>query len=133
MKSKLITAIVAAALITGVSAMSASAWNHGPMMNNGYGMINGSGVIDAGSKNILNETKEIRITIAADQAELNALMAGQNPDSTRVRELSENIATNQLALEEKSRGYGYGGGRMHGNHRRGPGMMNDGSYSGCSW
>jgi Spy/CpxP family protein refolding chaperone len=133
MKSKLITAIVAAALITGVSAMSASAWNHGPMMNNGYGMINGSGVIDAGSKNILNETKEIRITIAADQAELNALMAGQNPDSTRVRELSENIATNQLALEEKSRGYGYGGGRMHGNHMRGPGMMNDGYYSGCSW
>ena len=130
MKSKLIIAIVAAALITGVSAMSASAWNHGPTMNNGYGMMNGSGAIDAGSQKFLDETKEIRVTIAADQVELNALVAGQNPDSTRVRELSTNIATNQLALEEKSRAYGYGNGRMHGNHMRGSGMMNNGY---CNW
>ena len=80
-----------------------------------------------------SQSKETRLAIAADQAELSAIVAGPTPDSKRVRELSENIATNQLLLEEKSRGYGYGGGRMHGNHMRGPGMINDGHYRGCRW
>ena len=134
MKNKLIAAVAALTIIIGFSALNASAWNNmGSMMDNGHGMIYGSGATDAASQKFLDETKGARLAIAADQAELGAIVAGPNPDSKRVRELSENIANNQLVLEEKSRGYGYGGGRMHGNHMRGPGMMNDGYYSGCSW
>lgn len=138
MKSKLIAAVAATAIIIGFSAMNASAWNNkGPMMGSGYGMMSGAGVTDAEIQKFRTETKEIRLTIAADQAELNALMAGQNPDSKRARELSENLAANQLILEEKSLDYGYGGGHVHGNHMRGnhmrgSGMMNDGYY-GCNW
>lgn len=133
MKSKMITAVIAIAIIVGFSAMNASAWgwgHRGPMM--GYGMMYGSGATDAESQKFLDETKEIRIQIAADQAELNALMAGQNPDSKRVRELSENIATNQLALQEKARAYGWGSGPTNRNFMRGPGMMG-GGYGPCMW
>ena len=134
MKSKLIAAVAALAIIIGFSALNASAWNNmGSMMDNGHGMMYGSGATDAASQKFLDETKGIRLAIAADQAELSAIVAGPNPDSKRVRELSENIATNQLILEEKSRGDGYSGGRMHGNHMRSPGMINDGHYSGCMW
>jgi Spy/CpxP family protein refolding chaperone len=133
MKSKLIAAVAAGAIIIGFSALNASAWNHmGPMMGNGYGMMYGVDATDVTSQKFLDETKGARLAIAADQAELSAIVAGPNPDSKRARELSENIATNQLLLEEKSRAYGYGGGRMHGNHMRGPGMMNDGYYR-CRW
>jgi Spy/CpxP family protein refolding chaperone len=134
MKSKLIAAVAALAIIIGFSALNASAWNHmGPMMGNGSGMMYGSGATDAASQKFLDETKAARLAIAADQAELGAIVAGPTPDPKRVRELSKNIATNQLVLEEKSRGYSYGGGRMHGNHMRGPGMMNDGYYGVCRW
>ena len=39
----------------------------------------------------LEETADIRKEIALDRAELNALMAGENPDAKRVRELSASI------------------------------------------
>ena len=134
MKNKLIAAVAAVAIIIGFSAMSASAWNHmGPMVDSRYGMMYGSGATDAASQKFLDETKAARLAIAADQAELTAIVAGPNPNDKRVRELSENIATNQLVLAEKSRSYGDGGGRMHGNHMRGPGMMNDGYYGCCRW
>ena len=133
MKNKLIAAVAAVAIIIGFSAMGASAWNHMGPMGSGYGMMYGSGATDAASQKFLDETKAARLAIAADQAELSAIVAGPNPDSKRVRELSENIATNQLVLEEKSRSYGYGGGRMHGNHMRGSGMMNGGHYGVCRW
>lgn len=138
MKSKLIAAIAATAIIIGLSSLNASAWNNmGPMMGNGYGMMSGSSATEAEIQKFRAETKEIRLAIVADQAELNAIMAGQNPDSKRVRELSRDIAANQLMLEEKSLDSGHGGGRMHGNHMRGnhmrgSGMMNDGYY-GCNW
>ncbi len=134
MKSEIIVVVAAVAIIIGLSAMSASAWNNmGRMMDNGYGMMYGSGATGTVRQKFLDETKETRLAIAADQAELSAIVAGPNPDSKRVRELSENIATNQLTLEEKSRAYGYSGGRMHGNHMRGQGMMNDGHYGVCRW
>ncbi|MFT5702329.1 MAG: Spy/CpxP family protein refolding chaperone [Desulforhopalus sp.] len=136
MKNKLIAAVATLTIIIGFSALNASAWNNmGPMMDNGHGMMYGSGATDAASQKFLDETKGVRLAIAADQTELAAIVAGPNPDSKRVRELSKNIATNQLALEDKSRGYGYGSGsgRMHENHMRGPGMMNDGHYNGCRW
>jgi hypothetical protein len=128
MKKILVTA-VAAAIIVGGSALNASAWNHGPMMGWGNGMMYGSGATIEEDQKFLDATKEIKIQIAADQAELNAIMAGQNPDSKRVRELSESIATNQLAFQDQSRSHGYD--RMRGNYMRGGGMMN-GGY-GCRW
>ena len=136
MKKKIVTAIAAASIVIGISAMSASAWNHTGYMNNGYGMMNGPGVAGTANQKFLVETKEARLAIAADQAELSALMAGPSPDSKRVRELSENIAANQLALEEKSRGYGYsgnGGGHMRGHGMQGHGNMNGGYHGRCMW
>lgn len=132
MKSKLITAIAAAAIIVGISGMSASAWSHGPMMGMGNGMMYGSGATVEENQKFLAETKGIRIQIAADQAELNALMAGPNPDSARVRELSESIAKNQIAIQDMSGSYGYGSGHMNRMRMGGRGMMNSG-YGGCRW
>jgi hypothetical protein len=80
-----------------------------------------NGATNEERQKFLDETKEIRVQIAADSAELNALMAGQNPDSKRVRELTKSIATNQIAMQEKSRSYGWDNGRMHGKP-----MMNNG-------
>ncbi len=95
-------------------------------------MMYGTGATDSEIQKVRAETKEIKLKMAADQTELNALMVGQTPDSKRVRELSESIAANQLTLEERYSAYGNGRGRMNGNHMRGPGMMNNG-YHGCNW
>ncbi len=131
---KIIATVAATALIVGFSAMNAAAWNHG---NGGHHMMgpgvqHGTGVNDAESQKFLNDTKEIRVQLAADRTELNALMANPNPDSKRVRELAENIAANQLTLQEKSQAYGGGNGRMYGGHMMGHGMMN-GGYGPCRW
>jgi Spy/CpxP family protein refolding chaperone len=111
--------------------VSAHGWGNGGHMM-GSGMMNGAGANDAESQKFLAETKDIRVQVAADRAELNALMAGQNPDSKRVRELSESIAANQITLQEKSQAYGWGNGRMNGGRMMGPGMMN-GGYGNCMW
>lgn len=131
MRNKIITAVVAASLIVGFTAMNASAWgwggHRGPMMGNGYGMMNGGGYNNNVSQQLLDDTRDIKIRIAADQAELNALMAGTNPDSKRVRELSESIATGQLTLEEKYSASVNSGGPGNGNYKMmGYGMMNGG-------
>jgi hypothetical protein len=132
MKTKVIAAIAATALIVGFSAMNASAWGNGGHHMMGSGMMYGAGVNDADSQKFMAETKDIRVQMAADRAELNALMVGQNPDSKRVRELSESIAVNQITLQEKSQAYGGGNGRMNGRRMMGPGMMN-GGYGNCMW
>lgn len=130
----IITAIVLGAIVIGVSAVNASAWNHGgSRMVGDYGMMNRGGAAynDTVSQKLLDETRDIKINLAADQAELNALVSGTNPDSKRVRELSVNIASNQLTLEDKYRDYGYGG-HMNGNYMMGSGMMN-GGHGRCQW
>ena len=131
MRNLIITAVVAASLIVGFTAMNASAWgNRG--MGPGYGMMYGNGIDSTERQKFLDETKEIRIEIAADQAELAALMAGDNPDSAKVRELSESIATKQITLQEKSREYGWGSGPSYRNFRRGPGYGGGGCGQ-CVW
>lgn len=131
MRNMIITAIVAVSLIVGFTALNASAWgNRG--MGPGYGMMYGNGIDTTERQKFLDETKEIRIEIAADQAELSALMAGDNPDSARVRELSESIATKQITLQEKSREYGWGNGPSNRNFRRGPGFAGGGCGQ-CVW
>jgi Spy/CpxP family protein refolding chaperone len=130
MKSKLITAIAAAAIIVGISGVSASAWSHGSMMGNG--MMNGSGATVEENQKFLADSKGMRIQIAADQVELNALMAGPNSDSARVRELAESIAKNEISIQEMSGSYGNGNGHMNRMHMVGSGMMNHDNGS-CIW
>ena len=131
MRNMIITAIVATSLIVGLTAMNASAWgNRG--MGPGYGMMYGNGIDGTERRKFLDETKQIRIDIAADQAELAALMAGDNPDSAKVRELSESIANKQITLQEKSREYGWGKGPSNRNFRRGPGYGGGGCGQ-CVW
>ncbi len=134
MKVKIFAAVAATAAIVGFSAMNASAWGggYGNQHMMGSGMMHSNNVSDADRQKFLTETKDIRVQMAADSAELDALMASQNPDSKRVRELSESIATNQITLQEKSQSYGSGNGRMHNGRMMGSGMMN-GGYRNCMW
>jgi hypothetical protein len=121
MKRKIFAVAAAAFVIIGISGINASAWNNGPMGNGGHhGMMAGyqNGPVN---QQLLEDTKAARTKIAADQVELNALMAGPNPDSKRARELSESIAVGQLELEKAYGGAGYGGNGHHGY-----GMMNSG-------
>lgn len=90
------------------------------MMGNGYGMRNGgygmrgfNGRTDADDANynkFLDQTTDLRKSIAVDRAELNALMAGDNPDPKRVRELSANIVDNQEKIAEMARSANVDGG-----------------------
>jgi hypothetical protein len=108
MKSKLIAAVAAVAIIIGFSAMGASAWSLGASILDGGLMLYppgttesiGSDAPDAASQKFLDETKEATLAIAADQTELRAIVAEPTLDSKRVCELAENITTNQLLLEE---------------------------------
>lgn len=106
-KSKIIAAVAATALIVGFSAMNVSAWGWGygghHMM--GQEMMYENGVTNEERQKFLDETKKIRVQIASDIAELNALMAGQNYDSKYERKLTGSIVTNQIAIQEKSRAY----------------------------
>jgi hypothetical protein len=54
---------------------------------------------------VYDNSAELRATLAADQAELNALMMGSNPDPKRVRTLSENISKSQDELRRQTGGY----------------------------
>ncbi len=129
MKSKIISAVAATALIVGFSAMNVSAWGWGSGGHHmtGQEMMYENEATNEERQKFLDETKEIRVQIATDSAELNALMAGQNPDSKRIRELTESIATNQITMQEKSRAFGWDNGRMQGKP-----MMNSG-YGPCMW
>lgn len=133
MKSKIIIAVAATALVLGISTMNVSAhgWDNGGQMM-GPGMMSGTGATNAESQKFFDETKDIRVQIAADKAELDALMSNQNPDSKRVRELTESIANNELTLQEKARAYGWHNGNMNGRHMTGSGRMN-GGYGPCMW
>jgi hypothetical protein len=51
-------------------------------------------------KKFLEETAQIRKSLAVDRAELNAVMAGPNPDPKKVAELTGRIVDNQEALAE---------------------------------
>lgn len=122
MKRKIFAVAAAASVIIGISAISASAWDQAPMGNGGHGMMHGD-YKDPVNQKLLEDTKPTRLKLAADQAELNALMAGQNPDGKRARELAESITVGQMELEKAFGAAGYGG---YGHH----GMMMNGGH-GC--
>jgi hypothetical protein len=68
----------------------------------------------------LDATQDLRKSYSADQAELEAVMAGQNPDAKKARELAQKITDTKLAIQAKARemkvqtGGAPGGGMMVG-------------------
>ena len=84
------------------------------------------------------KTAPLRTTLAADQAEYNALMAGENPDPKRIRALAENISKAQDELRSVAGNYpdstmGPGGGHhlaMNGNGHHGQEPHMNGSMGG---
>jgi hypothetical protein len=76
----------------------------------------------------LQDTADIRKEIAMDRAELNALLAGENPDTYKARELSARISDNQQKLAELASANGFGRGGSCGGSRGGRG----GCGGGCA-
>ena len=68
-----------------------------------------------------DSTASLRTSLAADRAELEALMAGQNPDPQRARALGESISKSGIELE---RLLGTGGHMGQGYGHHGQGHMN---------
>lgn len=87
-----------------------------------------------------HKTDALRSSLAADQAELDALMAGNNPDPKQARALSESIGKAENELSRQSRNYmvsmmNNGGhmGRSYGHNGQGYHMMGgmNGYMAGC--
>lgn len=130
--TKTITAVTAI-FIVGFFAVSAYAWGcgNGPgagMNGHGQRFNNQSEVNQKDMDAFFKETQPLRESLSADRAELNALMAGTNPDPKRARALSENISKTQEALRAKAQqhnisglmggpGYGQGDGSCGGRKR----------------
>lgn len=90
--------VVALALYSG----NAQAWGWGQNgMMGSFGPVYNSADFQA----FMTETASLRIEIAADRAELRALMTNSQPDPKRVRELTERISANEIKLAEKARSY----------------------------
>lgn len=75
---------------------------------NGFAGWSSDPASDPAFTKFLEDTADIRKEIAIDRAELDAIMAGENPDPARVRELSTTIADNQEKLSEFARVNGIG-------------------------
>jgi len=115
---KAITA-VAATLIVGFFAASAYAWGCGygygsRMHGNGY--YNQSGYNNEKYQTFINDTQDLRASISADRAELNALMAGTNPAPQKARALSEKISHSENELRSKAQEYNVAGGMGNWGH-----------------
>jgi zinc resistance-associated protein len=107
MKKSIIAVAMVVAVGLGFSAISAFAWNcggPGGCYGRGYGKT-GAAVEynEADYQKFMEQTADVRKSIVGDRAELNALMAGENPDPKRVRELTESMVTSQEKLAEMAR------------------------------
>ena len=104
MKKSIVTLTLVLTMGIGFSAVSAFAWYcNGP--GSGYGMrgYNSAPVDDETYNKFMQETAELRKSLAVDRAELNAVMAGDNPDPKKVAELTGRIVDSQEALAAKAR------------------------------
>ncbi|MDW7773329.1 MAG: hypothetical protein SCH71_10605 [Desulfobulbaceae bacterium] len=107
MKKSIIALTLVLAMGLGFTAVNAYArYCDGP--GSGYGMRGWSGstdaqVSDADYQKFRTETAQIRKSIAMDRAELNAIMAGSDPDSKKAAELTGRIVDNKEALAEIAR------------------------------
>jgi hypothetical protein len=79
---------------------SAYAWDFGGI--SGSRNYNNMGYNNVNYQSFMAETQALRSSIAADRAELNALMSGSNPDSKRARILSEQISRSENELRLKA-------------------------------
>ena len=83
-------------------------------------------------KAFMKATRELRITLAGQRAELKALMHQDNPDPNRARKLGEAMARTRLSIKEKAlemglpafRGMGPDGKRGKGMRKGQGGMRN---------
>ena len=110
---KTITAVTTI-FIVGFFAVSAYAWGCGygsgtGMRGHGKQMNNQPAVNQEDVDAFLKETQALRASIAADRAELNALMAGTNPDPQKARALSENISKTRNELRAKAQQHNISG------------------------
>ena len=117
---KKIILTISTLLIVGFIATSAFAWGCGGY---GGGMNNRGGYNTDAYQTFSNDTQELRSSIAADRVELDALMAGTNPDPKRARQLSEQISKSENELRTKARENNITG--------MGPGMMGYGNGWNC--
>ena len=85
------------------------------MYGNGYSQ---SGYNNGAYQTFINDTQALRSSISADRAELNALMAGTNPDPQRARALSEKISNSENELRTKAQQNNVAGG-MNRNYGQG--------------
>jgi len=99
MKKGILALTMVLSLGLALSAVSAHAWNgpgggwYGPRAG-GYG----TNVDNAEYKKFMDETAAIRKAMAADRAEMRALMAGQNPDPAKARQIAERMTDNKEKL-----------------------------------
>ncbi len=128
---KAITAVTAI-FIMGFFTVSAYAWGGGCGAG---GRMNGNGYNNQAAANqgdyasFYKDTQALRVSISGDRAELNALMAGPNPDPKKARTLAENITKTQAQIRAKAleynvsgpmsggRGNGHGKGNCPGQYR----------------
>lgn len=100
--------------IVGIFAVSAYAWGcgYGPGAGNrgyGNGLNNQAAVNQEELDAFFKDTQALRASLFADRAELNALMAGTNPDPKKARALSENISKTQNELRAKAQQHNISG------------------------
>lgn len=81
------------------------------------GFYNNAAYNNADYQAFMKETADLRSEIAADRAELSALMRSDNPNTERVRELTRSISDKENTLADMARdqniafnGHGYGNG-----------------------
>jgi Spy/CpxP family protein refolding chaperone len=60
----------------------------------------------------LDQTRDLRTSLRADRAELQAIMAGTNPDPAKVRTLVESIAKKEIKLSDQAKANNVSFGRM---------------------
>ena len=119
---KKIITITAVLFTAAFISSSAFAWWGGGMMGNhhdGRYTTNNTGDRQA----FYDATQDLRASLAADQAELNAVLAKDNPDSAKIKDLSLKIVKEKDQLREQAEkfqtataddddfcpGYGHGG------------------------
>lgn len=112
---KKIIVAISVVLLIGMVSISAYACNGCGGYGNGHHMMSNT---SADYQAFYDDTTTIRTSIAADRSELNALMAGNNPDSKRARTLTEQISKSEIELRKIAkkhdtgitgmRGYGQG-------------------------
>ena len=117
MKKNIVALTLVLSLGLTISAVNAYAW-YGGGPGDGYGPGGGYGVNvdDAGYKKFMDDTAQIRRSLAVDRAEMHALMAGTDPDPAKVRAIAERMMDNREKLAGIARaakmdgpaGFGFG-------------------------